>query len=257
LRPKVPVRAVDGDIPGWNLLDRKNCVSIIGDNRGIRVFEQGIQFLFRGGPTMVPLVLCAIVSVAVMIERYLVLEAARKGDDGLMPKVRSLLESGRDEDAYQVAISHSGPVAKIAAEAIRNRNLDPKLMERRLEELALVETPKLSQRLNVLDTVITISPLLGLLGTVTGMIGAFHIVGDPNATGGPAAITGNVAEALIATATGLAIAIVTLVGYNSLGDRVKSLVASMELAATQILNIYAARESADQDLRYEVAPARV
>ncbi len=205
---------------------------------------------------MVPLLLCAIVSVAVMIERSLVLSAAARGSDLIAQHVRDLLEQGRDEEALKFAKDHSGPVAAILASAVQNRNFPPQRLERRLEELALVETPKLSRRLNVLDTIITISPLLGLLGTVTGMIGAFHIVGDPNAAGGPAAITGNVAEALIATATGLAIAIVTLVGYNALGDRVKSIVSAMELAATQAMNVLASREPASGPPRYEPAAAR-
>jgi biopolymer transport protein ExbB len=134
-------------------------------------------------------------------------------------------------------------VSDIVVEAIGARTLDPKLIEQRLQEKALVETPKLMKRLSVLDTIITISPLLGLLGTVTGMIRAFHVVGDPSTMNGPAAITGGVAEALIATATGLAIAIVTLVGYNFLGEKVKTLVSTMEIAATQTVNVFSARSA--------------
>jgi len=220
------------------------------------MFEQGIQLLFRGGPTMIPLLICAIVSVTIMVERYLALQAAGSGNQLLTQRVRSLVETRRDDEAYTLVSKTPGPVAKILSVAIRSRDLEPRLIEKRLEEFALTETPKLSQRLNLLDTIITISPLLGLLGTVTGMIGAFHVVADPNAAGGPAAITGNVAEALIATATGLAIAIVTLVGYNSLGDRVKSVISNMEIAATQIVNIYSERAAEIELTTHETATAR-
>src|SRR5207248_8012294 len=88
-------------------------------------------------------------------------------------------------------------------------------VERAMEELALREVQRLQRRLGVLDTVITVAPLLGLLGTVTGMMGSFHVLSSQRGLSQPSAITGGVAEALIATATGLAIAIVTLVGYNT------------------------------------------
>ncbi len=116
---------------------------------------------------------------------------------------------------------------------------DTAALERRLEELALAETPELYRRLGWLDTIITISPLLGLLGTVLGMIGAFRILGATGAAH-PTAITSGVAEALIATATGLAIAIVTLVGYNALSERVRGLLSMLELRATQLVNLLAA-----------------
>ena len=107
-----------------------------------------------------------------------------------------------------------------------------------MEELALRQTPLLHKRLGVLDTVITMAPLLGLLGTITGMIQSFNVVSTAGSSA-PTAITGGVAEALIATAAGLTIAIMTLPVYNYLTERVKEIVADMEVRATQLLNILA------------------
>ena len=204
---------------------------------------------------MWPLFVCAIVSVAVMIERAGVLGRAATSGQHLAEKVRRMLEQGHDKPALEASQQAGGPVAAMLADAIGNRNLPYEKLEKKLEERALIEMPKLTERLNVLDTIITISPLLGLLGTVTGMISAFHIVGDPSASNAPAAITGGVAEALIATATGLTIAIVTLVGYNFLGEKVKKVIASMELSSTQVLNVLATRSEVPL-LIHETAPTR-
>ena len=132
------------------------------------MFLCGLHLLLRGGPVMGPLLFCAVLAVAVLIERTLTLNGVRA--DAPDPPTAGQLRRG----------------------------------------------------LPVLDTIITVAPLLGLLGTVTGMIKAFAILDKPGVEG-PAAITGGVAEALIATATGLGIAIVSLVGYNALSDRARRL----------------------------------
>ncbi len=194
--------------------------------------------LLRGGPVMYPLFLCAIIAVAVMIERFIRINQAAHDNEELMEQVRTELQAGRIDGALKLCDDAPGPVPQLIASGIRNMDLDSDAIERTMEELALRATPMLYRRLGVLDTVITIAPLLGLLGTVTGMIRSFHVVGTAGLNA-PTAITGGVAEALIATATGLAIAIVTLVGYNYLTEKVKEIIAEMEIRATQLLNILA------------------
>lgn len=99
------------------------------------------------------------------------------------------------------------------------------------------EVSRLGHRLGNLDTIITIAPLLGLLGTVTGMISAFNVIATREGISTPTAITGGVAEALIATATGLFIAIFTLVFYNNLQERVKGIVSEIETCGTGLVNV--------------------
>jgi len=200
------------------------------------------DFLKSGGPVMWPLLACAIISVVVMIERFFALGKASSNNDELIAKVKDLLIAGKADEALKVCEATSGPSAALLAGGIRNRHLDNDAIERAMEELALRETPALYRRLTWLDTIITVAPLLGLLGTVTGMIKAFHVVGGPEGISAPTAITSGVAEALYATASGLAIAIVTLIGYNALSEKVKTIVADMEVRATQLLNILASRK---------------
>ncbi len=221
----------------------------------MNIFQGFVDFMRNGGPVMWPLLLCAILSVAVMIERFISITRASADNEVLSEQVREQLNSGRVNEALKVCDEHPGPVAALLASGIRNRNLDSDSIERAMEELALRETPMLYRRLGVLDTVITVAPLLGLLGTVTGMIKAFHVVGSATGLNNPTAITGGVAEALLATATGLAIAIVTLVGYNYLTEKVKEIIAEMEIRATQLMNILANLRDGE-GVRGEVAASR-
>ena len=196
----------------------------------------GLTFLLKGGPVMWPLFACALASVTVMVERFFALRAVHRGNRGLRRQVRASLAEGRPQNALRLVEMRGGPVARVLQAALENRALGREKLEHLITEVAMEETPALSRGLGILDTIITVAPLLGLLGTVTGMIGAFQVVALSTGLSAPAEITGGVAQALIATATGLAIAIATLVGYNFLSDRVRAIVAEMEVAATQVIN---------------------
>jgi biopolymer transport protein ExbB len=204
-----------------------------------------VALLMKGGPVMVPLLVCSVLAIAVIAERWRALAAAGTGVEGLMSGVRERLMDGRVEEALRLCDGARGPVAVVLAGGLRmfrqglHRDGSTAHVERAMEELALREVPRLQRRLGILDTIITIAPLLGLLGTVTGMMGSFHVLASREGLGQPNAITGGVAEALIATATGLAIAIVTLVGYNTLTEKVKEITSEIEVRATQLLNILA------------------
>jgi len=202
----------------------------------------GFLFLLKGGLVMWPLFLCAIVSVTLMVERSLVLRAVLRDSRGLRRQVHVSLTEGRVRSALSLVEMRGGPVSHVLLTALKNRAMDRQDLEHLITEVAMEETPGLGRGLNLLDTIITVAPLLGLLGTVTGMIAAFQVVAISTGLSAPAEITGGVAEALIATATGLTIAIVTLVGYNSLTEKVRRIVAEMEMAATQIINDLSLRQ---------------
>ena len=192
------------------------------------------DFLCKGGPVMVPLIACSIASVAVMIERYMRIKQASGDSEVLMERMEKCLALGRYQDAVRVCQNEQTPLGDMLATGLK---CPPSHAEKCMEENALKATPELFKRLSVLDTIITIAPLLGLLGTVTGMIRSFHVISTKTGIGTPMAITGGVAEALIATATGLAIAIVTLVGYNYLTDKAKAVISEMEVYGTRLVNI--------------------
>lgn len=217
---------------------------------------QDLHYLMRGGLVMWPLFLCGFVSVAVMIDRFLAIGVAVRSNKLFMANVAALLKAGKHDDALALCEKSPNRIAKLIAGGIRSKHLDVRSIERVMEEVALRELPLLYERLSVLDTIVTLAPLLGLLGTITGMIRAFHIVaavsGPNGLSSNPAAITGGVAEALIATAAGLSIAIFTLPAYNFLTERVKENVSEMELRAAQVLNSLPRRPA--EEPNHEAAP---
>jgi len=213
-------------------------------------FADAFAFLVKGGPVMVPLVACSVISLAVMIERYVRLKAATADASELARGTQDFLYRGECQLAAAECKASNTPVGAVLAAGIEIHHLGVGQAQRAMEEQGLRQTAKLQVRLSVLDTIVTIAPLLGLLGTVTGMIRSFHVISSRQGIGTPTAITGGVAEALIATATGLAIAIVTLVAYNYMNERVKRAIEAMEIHATQLLNVL----SNIEEQRHEIKP---
>ena len=167
-----------------------------------------VTTLAKGGPVMVPLAVCSVLSLAVILERAAFWLRARGAEE--VERTLQLAASGKWDDAVECARGSRAPQARVLAAGIEHRDDGPTLA---MTAAAKQETARMRRALPVLDTIITLSPLLGLLGTVTGMIAAFGIMATTGINQ-PTAITGGVAEALIATAAGLAIAIVSLVPYN-------------------------------------------
>lgn len=181
-----------------------------------------IAIIIKGGIVMIPLLACSLISLALTIERF-VFWAKLKTKD-VLQQILSLVEKGEFEQALQLGKNSSQPIARVLAAGIAHRNPAP---AKAMEALAQAEIPVLKSRLGILDTIVTLAPLLGLLGTVVGMIGSFDVMSEAG-MGQPHAITGGVAEALIATATGLLIAILTLVSYNYFTAKVEREMDRME-----------------------------
>lgn len=207
------------------------------------------NILVRGGPVMVPLMACSVISLAVILERGMAIRTAIEHKGELFNTIEHFLCNGKADRALEVCEAEGGPVASMLAEGISNRHLGPQGAERAMIDKASRETDGLTARLWLLDTIITIAPLLGLLGTVVGMIRSFHVISTREGIGTPTAITGGVAEALIATGTGLAIAIVTLIFYNALNEKVKKVTGLMESTGTRLINILSEIEEQGDEVK--------
>jgi biopolymer transport protein ExbB len=187
-----------------------------------------VQTLAKGGPVMIPLIGCSIVALAVVIERLGFWW--RQGDARAAERALELAERGKLDEALEVARSARGATARVVEAGLVERQVAPATA---MEAAVQAEVSRLRGYLPVLDTIITLSRLLGLLGTVTGMIAAFGIL-STSGMNQPNAITGGVAEALIATAAGLAVAIATLVPYNYFLARAERAMDAMERVASRL-----------------------
>jgi biopolymer transport protein ExbB len=196
-----------------------------------------IALLMKGGVIMIPLLVASLISVAVILERlhFWWCLRARGVDDTVL----ALAAEGQFEGAWQLASRSRHPVARVLAAGLAAKHHAPGMA---MQAAAQVELRQARRYLPILDTIITLAPLLGLLGTITGMISAFGIVSEAG-LGQPHAITGGIAEALIATATGLFIAITTLIPYNYLRAKVEQLAEGLEEHATRLELLLSEREA--------------
>jgi len=187
-----------------------------------------VGILIKGGFIMIPLLASSVIALAVIIERALFWRRLRKRENDSI--ILQFVEAGNVEQAHKLANDSLHPVARVLRAGLEYRQLSPATA---MEAAAQAELRRVKAYLPILDTVITLAPLLGLLGTITGMISAFGIVSEAG-LGQPNAITGGIAEALIATATGLFVAIMTLLPYNYFRSKVDRLTERMEEQATRL-----------------------
>ena len=190
-----------------------------------------IRTFIHGGPIMWPLLFAAIVAAVVSLERsFFIVSEKRRQNPEQVEKIFSLVESGNQPAAIQVANASTDFVARVLGFALANANLS---ISQAISKASALELKRFSRGLPILDTIITAAPLLGLLGTVTGMMNTFSMMGGDE-LGAPAAITGGIAEGLIATAFGLLVAITCLFPNNYLNARIESAQHEMEDAGRRL-----------------------
>ena len=190
-----------------------------------------IELFQKGGPVMWPLLLTSLITLAVVIERILfIIRENRKRDDEAIRQTLERVERGDIEGATRTAEGTQDFVCRVLAYGLKNRG---ESLASAIFRAANQELKRFSRGLSVLDTAITLAPLLGLLGTVTGLIRSFRFLGAQELTT-PTAITGGIAEALIATACGLSIAIMALIPFNYLNARLEEARHDIEDSTTQL-----------------------
>jgi biopolymer transport protein ExbB len=192
------------------------------------------NYFVKGGPVMWPLLFCSILGVTVAIWRWLALREATRDVVGFMKELRAGLIQGDVAGAIGVCERHKGPVASIVKAGLLRFGKVREEVERSLEDASAHELAYLERGLPTLATVAMIAPLLGFLGTVTGMINSFEALASVGLNN-PAAVAKGISEALITTAAGLMIAIPVQMAYNYLVTRVNALVRNMEAAANLVL----------------------
>jgi len=202
------------------------------------------QIIQNGGPAMYPLLICSVIVVTVIIERLLFWRQIRKNRDRqLMDEVLHLAESGNWQLIKEKTEGCKDHVIKMLAVGIQHRNYD---MSMAMEAEAREITQRMSHFMTVLDTMITVAPLLGIFGTVLGIITSFKMLG-PGGIADPKLVTGGIAQALITTATGLGISIITVFPYNYFKSRMDRALHVMEKYGTNLEVIYRKLNTPDRN----------
>ena len=189
-----------------------------------------VDFFKAGGPIMWPILLVAVVALAVVTERlFWWVRESGKRDTEVLEKVLASMEGGDFRGALDVSKGSEDPVVRMIYRGLSHVHGS---LSGALKVAAGAEIKRGGRFLMVIDTCITIAPLLGLLGTVTGIMSTFHTVGGNELSVG--AVSGGIGEALIATASGLGIAIFCLLPFNYFNERLAKLTFDLETAATNV-----------------------
>ena len=193
-----------------------------------------LSWIDRGGFVMWPLLASSVIAVAIGVERFQVFRRATEDMAAFQSKLSQPLKEGDWTAAILVADASEGFAATVAAAGLRQAGRGWKAAEAAMETTANRGAAKLRKRLDFLGLMVTLAPLLGLLGTVLGMIRAFNVL--TIRSGQPFAITGGVGEALIATATGLCVAILSLCILSYFRYRLDALLGDVEEVAALVLS---------------------
>jgi biopolymer transport protein ExbB len=196
-----------------------------------------IEYIQKGGLLMWPILVCSIISIAVFGERLLYFHRATIRVGEFLKGVANLIQRRNFAEALHESAGTPGPVARVIHAAIIRHEAPRSELREIVQEAGQLEVPKLERYLGVLATLAFLAPLLGLLGTVAGMIDAF---GTISSHGGYATVTelsSGIYKSLLTTAAGLVVATPTFVAYSYLSSRVKTMLHEMERAGIEIVHL--------------------
>jgi biopolymer transport protein ExbB len=182
---------------------------------------------------MWPIILCSVIAAAIVFERLWTLQDRRVLPPDLTARVQQIIDANQINDRVIEAIERNSPLGRVLAVGLANRHRPRDVMMDRLEDAGRHVVHELERYLNTLGTIAGVSPLLGLLGTVTGIIRAFSAI-NISGLGDPRVLSGGISEALVATAGGLAVAIPSLIAYRYLRGRIDRIVVEMEKDAIRL-----------------------
>src|SRR6476646_10170677 len=193
------------------------------------------------GPASIPMLwlilFAGAVAIVVFIERFLHCHRAHINSIEFLNGVRNVLRRQNVVEAISICDATPGPVARLVKTAILNRDTGRERVREALEEAGLAEVPRLEEKLNLLATIAQLAPLLGLFGTVIGLMKTIDLILAKGATSHAGDLADGVWAAMICCAAGLAVSIPAHAAYNYLVSRVNSIVLDMERAATEVVNI--------------------
>lgn len=196
-----------------------------------------MDLLIKGGYMMIPLYFLFVLAIFIFIQKLLVLNKASKTPAYLMDQVKVLVQSGQIEKAKVLCAGENTPVANMIAKGIERIGSPLKNIEVSIENVGKIEIYKLEKNLGLLATISGAAPMIGFLGTVTGMIQAFISIAQEEGMISPKLLSSGIYEAMITTAAGLVVGIIAYLGYNYLVTQVSKLVHNMEYTTIEFIDL--------------------
>ncbi len=196
-----------------------------------------IEYVMQGGIIMIPIVLCSVLAFAIIVERFWNLRRKRILRYDILGRIEELLREHKIPEALALCKRHQSTMTRILLVAILNYDLPRGDIKEMIEDHGRQEVPILERNLTPLGTIASISPFLGLLGTVVGLLKVFEAMAQAGGVTNPAVLSEGIHNALITTVAGLCVAIPTLVAYNYFTRRADGLILEVERVSLRLLNI--------------------
>ncbi len=196
-----------------------------------------IEIIRQGGILMWPIMFTSVVGLAIVIERWLTLRRADIDTREFMDTMRQVIRQNRIQEAISICDETDAPIARIIKAGLLKHRQSREIIREAIEDAGRFEIPRLERYLSGLATCATISPMLGLLGTVQGMILAFAQIQNKRGQVNPSDLAEGIGNALVTTAAGLAVAIPLLILYNYFTSRVESMVVEMEASSAELVDM--------------------
>ncbi|MDD5595486.1 MAG: MotA/TolQ/ExbB proton channel family protein [Candidatus Omnitrophica bacterium] len=197
------------------------------------------QVILAGGPVIWPIILCSIFAFAIILEKFWYLQKVKIDTQEFLNTILDKIKRHQVKEALEACDKTASPISRILKAGILKYDRPRPQIVEAIEDASLYEIPGIEKNLNALATIAHVTPLLGLLGTVTGMVRAFQMIQAKSASMyplSPADLAGGVWEALLTTVAGLIVAIPVFVAYNYLVSRVNRFILEMEKASTELVN---------------------
>lgn len=194
------------------------------------------ELVTAGGWLMLPIILCSIAALAIVVERFWSLQRKRITPKHLVAQVWHWARQNQLDESRIQFLKNNSPLGKVIAAGLINRHHPREIMKESIEDAGRHVVPELERFLNTLGTIAAVSPLLGLLGTVVGMIDVFSAIIE-HGVGNPADLAEGISKALITTAAGLSVAIPSLMFYRYLRGHVNELIITMEQESLKLIEV--------------------
>lgn len=191
----------------------------------------------KGGPIMIPIALLSIIGIYIFIERYIIIGRASREDSSFMDNIRDLMHNGRLDSALSLCRNNSTPIARMIEKGLQRHGRPLGDINAAIENVGSIEVAKLEKNISLLATVSGGAPMLGFLGTVTGMVKAFYDMSMAGNNIDIQLLSGGIYQALITTVAGLIVGIIAYFCYNILVARVQKIVFKLQFRASEFMDL--------------------